>query len=89
MAEPMTESQKIDVLEACWTRRGNIDLTDDHERGKLESCMHHLITSYTAEEKEKIDNDQLIERFIAMKIQEEREAEERFVSPNYYYGVSI
>lgn len=84
----MTESQKIEVLEACWTRCGNIDLTNDHERSKLESRMHHLITPYTACESENIDNDQLIERFIAMKVQEESEAEERFVSPNYYYGVS-
>lgn len=87
MAEPMNESQKVDVLEACWTRWGNIDLTDDHERSNLESRMHHLITPYTAGQSEKIESDQLIERFIALKIQEEREAEERFVSPNYYYGV--
>ena len=87
MAQPMNESQKIDVLEACWTRWGNVDLTDDQELTTLEARMHHLITSYNATDSEKIDNDLLIERFITNKRQEEAETEERFVSPNYYYGV--
>lgn len=88
MAQPMNESQKIDILEACWDKWGNIDLRDDYKRSNLESRMHHLITEYTASPAQKIDNDQLIEQFIAMKVQEEREADERFGSPNYYYGVS-
>lgn len=88
MAQPMNEDQKIDVLEACWTRWGNVDLTDEEQLRTLEATMHHLITVYDASQSEKIDNDLLIERFITNKRQEEAEAEERFVSPNTYYGVS-
>lgn len=88
MAQPMNEAQKVEVLEACWTRWSNVDLTDEQELRTLEARMHHLITPYNASESEKIDNDLLIERFITKKRQEEAEAEERFVSPNYYHGVT-
>lgn len=89
MAQPMTEDQKIQVLEHCWKNRENKDLNYDLDLAKLEATMHHLITVYDASQSEKIDNDLLIERFIKNKRQEEAEAEERFVSPNYYHGASV
>lgn len=82
----MNEDQKIQVLEHCWTRWSYLDLTDESEMQKLEGTMHHLITPYNASESVKIENDILINHFIALKLQEDSERHEMITSPNSYYG---
>lgn len=87
MASIMTHQQKYDTLEACWEKYSRTDLTDDAEMERLENSLHHLITAYNASPSESLENRLMVSQFIALKLQEERQSQDRFVSPNTYYGV--